>query len=303
VKDHLKYLDYQVLLPMIARLPPPLAYRLAEWRGTWRYLSRSDSRFAAIRSIAGVFPAFSPQQVRSVARRQFQTVSVDEMESSWFRKGGEFFERATSVEGLEEVRRAVSARRGVLVFLAHWGSPGILFVALGRKGLRFHVVVRPIDRDQDQLHPAHVKWGLKRFADIEAAAGHPFLFTGRGNFPAMRELLRAGQVLLIPFDVTPHIVRSVARVKFLGRAAYFPDGIARLHQETGAPIFQALVLRSSRRPYQSIRIREVKVSPGMSSEQIMQILVAILEEQIMSRPCQWTLWDSLEWFYREPVQE
>jgi lauroyl/myristoyl acyltransferase len=300
VKDPLKYLDYQVLLPMIARFPPPLAYRLAEWRGSWRYFARSESRSAAIRNIAGAFSTFAPRQVKIVALRQFQTASVDEMESSWFRKNPEFFERVTSIEGLEELRQAARANRGVLIFLAHWGSPGIMFVALGRKGLKFHVVVRPLNRDQDQLHPAHVKWGMNRFADIEAAAGHPFLLTGQGNFPKMRDLLRNGELLMVPFDVTPQIVRSVAGVQFLGRDAYFPDGIARLHQETGAQVFQSLILRSPHRPYQSIRIREVKLSPGMTSQQIMQKLVGILEEQIISAPGHWTLWDSLEWFYREP---
>ncbi|MBI2821204.1 MAG: hypothetical protein HYX74_03170 [Acidobacteria bacterium] len=299
MRSLLKYLDYQFLLPLVARFPYPVAYRLAEWRGDALYLSRKQSRRHAIENILKAFPSLAEGEAREIARSHYRTLSVDEMESFWFDRTSEFFDRYVSVDGLENLRRAAHPG-GALLLLGHWGSACTLFVALGRRGVSFHIVGRPLERATDCLHPAHLRYGKKRVADIEKAVGHPFLYTGRGNFERMQDLLHAGQIIMIMFDVTPNILRHVRPVRFFDRTAYFADGVVRLQRQTGARLFRGSIRRQRHPPYQRIQIREVDVASSTGDDELLQQLVGMLEEEIREDPSRWTLWDSLGWFYQPP---
>ncbi|MBI4454686.1 MAG: hypothetical protein HY644_02170 [Acidobacteria bacterium] len=300
MRSLLKDLDYRLLLPFIARLPFPLAYRAAEWRGDWIYLLRRNSRRHAIENIREALDPISESRSREIARRHYQTLSVDEMEAFWFGRDSDFFSDYVSVEGLEDLQKAAGHPGGVLLILGHWGSSGTLFVALGKRGVSFHIVGRPLERNTDRLQPAQLRYGKKRVLDIETAVGHPFLLTGLGNFARMRELLRSGEMVMIMFDVTPNILRHVQTVQFFGRKAYFANGVAQLQRQTGARVFRGSIYRSRRHPYQRIRIWEIPVIASMSQDQLLQQLVCTLEDEIRKRPFEWTLWDSMGWFYQAP---
>ncbi|HEV8130109.1 MAG TPA: hypothetical protein VGQ81_02580 [Acidobacteriota bacterium] len=298
MRNVFKYLEYQIFLPLASRFPLPLAYRLAEWRGSWMYRTRKDSRQHAIQNIRATFPLLTARDAERIAREHYRTLSVVDVESLWFKKNVDFFLTHTRVDGLEKLKGAAGRPGGALVLLAHWGSVATFFVAIGKRGLSFHVVVRPIERDEDRLDPAHLKFAKKCVSDIGQAIGHPLLYTS-GSFRKKRDLLRSGEILMTAFDVTPHILHHIQPVQFFGRTAYFPSGLARLQQETGAHVFYGLILRSKQSPYQRIQIREVPLTTGR--DELMQRLVSMLEEEIRKSPSQWTLWDSMEWFYR-PLQ-
>jgi lauroyl/myristoyl acyltransferase len=293
--------DYDILLPLISRFPPSLAYRMAEWRGSWIYRAREESRQHAIENVRRALTVLSEREVRAVVRRHYQTLSVDEMESFWFEKDSEFFRRNLVIEGLETLQQSAGRPGGAILMIGHWGSPGTLIVALGKNGIPFNVAVRPIERDEDALHPAQLQYAKKRLADIERAIQRPILYTGQGKFPRMRELLRSGELIMLQLDVTPNILRHVQPALFFGRTAYFADGIVRLQQDTGARVFYCIILRMRKRPYQRIQIREITVTPSAKVTELLQQLVSLLEEEIRERPCQWTLWDSMSWFYQPPV--
>ncbi len=297
--DLWKHFDYRLLLPLISHLPPRLAYRLAEWRGNWMYRARRDSRRSAIQNISAAFPSLAPGDAEGIARQHYQTLSVAEMECLWFKKNADFFLTLTHVEGLDKLKRAAGQPGGALVSLAHWGSLDTFFVALGKRGVPFYIIGRPIERDEDRLHPAHLKFARKCVSDIGEAVGHPLLYTGRGGFQKMRELLRAGEILMTAFDVTPHILHHVQPIRFFGRIAYFPYGLTRLQQEAGARVFYGFIFRSKQPPYQRIQIRELPLTGG--GDELMPRLVSVLEEKIRKSPSQWTLWDSMSWFYQAPA--
>ena len=299
MRDLVKYLDYWFYLPAISLLPPGLAYRMAELRGDWMCRARKDSARHAIRNILAVFPSLTARQVSEIARGHYRALSVVEMEAFWFTRSAEFFQTHMTVEGLENLKSAAGRPGGALVLLPHWGSVATFFVSIGKRGISFYVVGRPIARQQDQLHPAHLKAARKCMADIGDAIGHPLLYTGRGGFSKMRELLQSGEILMTAFDVTPHILRNVQAVQFFGRTAYFPDGLAQLQQQTGARVFYGFILRYKQKPYQRIEIRRLPEAPAGGEQNLMQRLVSMLEQEIRKRPCQWTLWDSMEWFYHE----
>lgn len=289
------YLDYGFLLPLMARLPVPAAYRMAEARGDLLYCARKLSREHGVENIRSVLSLSEPE-AREIIRRQFRTISVDELEAFWFEGRDSFFDRHVEVTGAEELRRASGRPGGVLLVLGHWGSACTLFVALGRMGIHFHIVGRPLDREIDPFHPAYLEYGKRRIAALEQATGHPFIYTGRGNFGRIRELLSGGATVLMMFDVTPNILKHVQPARFFGRTAYFADGVVRLQQDTGARVFSTSITRDPERCLQRVEVSEVNVSAPEGG--LLQSLVGSLEAEIRRRPHEWILWDSLTWFFQ-----
>jgi lauroyl/myristoyl acyltransferase len=298
LKRLLGYLDYRLLLPLAARLSVSSAYRLAEARGDLLYCARRASREHAVANLQGAL-AVSEPEARTSIRRQFRTASVDELEAFWFDDHPSFFERHVEVRGAADLQAAAGKPGGILLVMGHWGSACTLFVALGRMGIHFHIVGRPLERDLDPIHPAHLAYGRRRIAAIERAAGHPLIYTGRGNFTRLGELLRSGETVLMMFDVTPNILRHVQPVRFFGRTAYFADGVVKLQEQSGARVFLGGITRDEEKPLQRVSLTEL--NPAAAEGGLLQGLVGLLEEEIRRRPHEWLLWDSMTWFYQPKV--
>ena len=295
--DLIRHLDYSIFLPSIARLPVRLAYKMADARGDLIYRYAAGSRLHAERSVARVFPDLSAQQAQSIVRSNFRVLSRDAMETFWYTRPPSFFEKITEVSGLEELRKAAKAGNGVLLFSGHFGNIGLFFVALGNKGIEMNIIGRSIEPGDNPLHPAELRYNRKRVRWIESAVRRPFILTGKGNYPLMREKLRQGEIVMILIDVAPYLLRRTVPVSFLGGQTLFGFGIASLYRETGAPVFQWTIRADNRN---RIEIEEVtdQVRDLGSEEEIMRKLAGLLEQKIFRYPDHWNQWDSLEHFHR-----
>ena len=295
--DLIRHLDYSVLLPSIARLPVRLAYRMADVRGDLFHRYAADSRIHAERSVARVFPELTAAEAQNIVRKNFRVISRDAMETFWYTRPPAFFEKITEISGLEELSKATNAGRGVLLFSGHFGNIGLFFVALGKKGIAMNIIGRSIDPADNPLHPAELRYNRKRVHRIESTVRRPFILTGRGNYPVMREKLRQGEIVMLLIDVAPYLLKKTVPVSFLGGQTLFGFGLSSLHRETGAPIFQWSI-RSDDRNH--IEIEEVteQVRNLDSDEEVMQRLAGLLERKIRLYPDQWNQWDSLDHFHK-----
>jgi lauroyl/myristoyl acyltransferase len=300
--DWITRLDYSVFMPAAARLPARLAYLLADIRGALVYGARADSRRHALASVRQVFPELSEKEVIRIVRRHYQILSANELEGFWYGHPASSLNRLVRFTGLEELRAAIAAGKGVLLFSGHMGCTGIFFAASGRNGIVMNIIGRSIEPDENPLPPVVLRYNRRRVAWIEEAVSRPFILTGRGKYPEMRAKLQAGELVMMLIDVVPLLLRRVVPVTFLGRTAYFGTGIAGLYLETGAPIFQWTIQRKRQ---QEVEIRNVTDRVrGLDDQQaIIQALAGLLEEKIRSCPDHWNQWDSLEHFYTPPAEE
>ncbi len=301
--DWIQYFDYSVFMPAASRLPARLAYLLADIRGSLVFRTRTDSRRHALANVRRVFPDLPECEVVGIVRRHYQILSANELEGFWYGRPAAFLNRLVRFSGLEELRAAASAGKGVLLFSGHLGCTGIFFAASGKNGIQMNIIGRSIDPQENPLPPVVLRYNRRRVAWIEESVCHPFILTGRGNFPQMKAKLQSGEIVMMLIDVVPLLLRRVVSVNFLGQQAYFGAGIAALHLETGAPLFQWTIRR--RCAEQMVEIRDVTSRVhGMCDQQaIMQALAGLLEEKIRACPDHWNQWDSLEHFGTPPKRD
>jgi lauroyl/myristoyl acyltransferase len=302
IPDLKTHFDYSVLLPYIAKMPVELAYRLADARGDIIYRSAGVYRTYAERNVSHVFPQLTATEAAKIVRHHYRILSRDEMEAFWYTRSTSFFDRIAEVRGLEALQAASRAGTGALLFSGHLGSTGLFFVILGKKGIEMNIIGRSIEPGENPLHPAVYRYARKRVGWIESAVKRPFLLTGKGNYPRIREKLNRGEIVMLLIDVVPYLLKRTVPVSFLGGAAEFGDGIASLFCETRAPLFQWTIHREGKN---YIEIKEItdQVKELSSREQIMHKLVHLLEEKILLHPADWNQWDSLEHFRpkRQPL--
>lgn len=298
--DALRWLDYGVYLPFVARCPRAVAYALADRRGGRVMRSRPASLAAALDSLSRVFPEESASQREEWARRHYCVQSRDEMEAFWYKRPLSFFEEFVEISGLPLLREAVAEGKGVLLFSGHVGSTGLFFVVMGLHGFPLNIVGRPLDPNQVPLPAAVTAYAHKRVRGIETALGRPFLLTGRGNYPVMVEKLRQGETLMLLIDVVPTLLKRLVPIEFLGRPCLFGDGIASLHRATGARLLEWNIHQDHGTGVHRIEIRDPELGDvsDRTNQEIVQALANQVDRRIRLHPEDWIQWDSLIHFER-----
>ncbi|HLV01286.1 MAG TPA: hypothetical protein VKZ59_08470 [Acidobacteriota bacterium] len=299
----LKYFDYFILLPLLAQLPVQMAYRLCRFRGWVQAHMRVDSRKHAERNMHRAFPSLPREKVKKLVLEHFQVKARDELEAFWYSRPLSFLSKFVRIDGMEELRRALASGKGVLFFSGHLGSLGLCGVVVSKHGIPVNIVARSIDPEENPLHPAAREYNRKKVAWIEEATSRKFLLTRRGNYPRIRELLRAGEVVMIAIDVLPQAVnpRRSVLIEFMGQKAIFADGIASLYKETEASLIQWTIHRNPETGIQELELRDVTSRVGRQWEkwEIMQTLAGLIEEKIRKYPDHWHVWDSLHLYERD----
>ena len=104
-----------------SRLPWRLAIRVHKALGrlVWRLASRR--RDMVERSLAGIFPEFSHDEIRGIGRRHFESLSacLAETAFAWFGRVDHSLTKF-SIEGDQHVRVALAAGRGVILYTGHF---------------------------------------------------------------------------------------------------------------------------------------------------------------------------------------
>ncbi len=184
------YLDYSLFLPLMSKFPFPIAYGLAKFRGWLQYLARTSWRHHAQDNVSKVFPSLGIRETKKIVAHHFQVESCNEMEAFWYRNPSSFFEDFVEISGLEVLKEAVGSKAGVLLVSGHFGSTGLFFTVVGKQGIKINIVGRPIESQENPLHPARLRYNRKRVRWIEEAVNRPSLLTGKGNYPILLDKLR-----------------------------------------------------------------------------------------------------------------
>lgn len=294
----LKYVDYFVALPLLARLPVQTAYWCCGLRGWIQLRMRGESRKHAQKNMIQILPSLDSNQVKRLVLEHFQVKARDELEAFWYSRPLASLLKFVRVEGLDELRNAYARGKGVLYFSGHLGSPGLCGTVIGKHGIPVNIIARSIEPEENPLHPAARRFNRKKVAWIEDAVGRDFVLAGKGNYPRIRELLKAGEVVMILIDVLPQTVnpRRTVPVQFLAQTCLFADGVASLYRETEASLVYWTICRNRRTGLQEIEIRDVteKIGRQSSNQEIVQQLADLVEKKIRMCPEHWHIWDSVE---------
>lgn len=245
-------------------------------------------RRRAVENLALAFPDLSPRDARRLARDSFRSVGRSAADLPRLRG----MSRAAlldlvRIRGLERLRAAIAAGRGVVGIAPHLGNWEIFAAALAARGVPVTAVAAELydPRLSRYLVAARRRWGVSTIV--------------KGTPGATREalgVLQRGEMLGTLIDL--HTRDEGIEARFLGRPSHTAAGPIRLALRTGAAVVPMAIVRAADGRYEA-EIRDPLAFGGADGsardvEEGVRLAAAALEAFIREHPGQW-LWMHDRW--------
>lgn len=284
---------YHYLLPLLAKLPQVLAYRLVTFYSKLQLAEHPVEHEQIYRQMQRVFIDHSDEQLKRWADYFLSMQEREKLDTEFF-QGLSSDAQIDAFVHLHNQQELLSARqqgRHVFITTGHFGRLWMAGIGLQRYGISVGTITRDGGTENTQQLPeVEFKYRAKKLQVLQQRLGGPFLVEGDSVRPIYRALDQHVMALLIdvPYEQSKE---GCIELPFLGKSARFPTGIAKIARKTNALIVPYYVLESR----QGL---DVNFFPGLeaadlSETEIMQQLVGLLEKQILAHPEQWWLWPAL----------
>ncbi len=279
----------------MARVPltDPLSRLLLWWFrvvGSIAYLL-GIRRPIVLDGLTRAYPSWSEAQRRALALKHYRHLgqSLGELFLGRLLSPASL-DRLVFYEGLDAVREARKAGKGVILASAHFGNLELLIRALAQQpGVSLTVLHRNLkDGFNKWIFSGWKKAGAGEILDKDVTA-------------AALAVLRRGESLGLAIDQNMLVKKGIF-VDFFGTQACTTPAPAVLSLRTGAPVFLCLMTRNADGTH-TLRFEHVftpeKRAPGLI-EQVTLELNKRLERLILEYPDQW-FWVHRRWKTRPPV--
>ena len=249
-------------------------------------LSRRRRRIALDNLRLAYGPGLDPAEARRVVSacwRHFGRIAFDT--ACFPRLGREAVGRLVHYEGLEHIRRAYAAGRGVLLFSAHFGHWELTALMQGFLGMPLALVTRPLDNRRLE----------QRLAELRGLSGNRVIH----KRSAVREMLRAlrerwGVAIVLDQDAR----RQGVFVPFFGRPASTSPTLALVALRTGAAIVPTYSIPLPDGSYRIVYEPEIALDPtGDLEADVLRITAECtrhIERWVRAHPELW-LWMHRRW--------
>lgn len=237
-------IDYDILLPVMARLPITWGRVIARLRGRfyatlkrdWRTFSFGDSELyqRTFNTLKELTPELNDAQCHELVARRYEAQSLEEFEGACLPTRN-ISDWPLHIEGLDEVLSQLASQPRVVFVTTHFGSSILGTAMLGCLGIPVLGMSSNVVEDS-RVHPA-----IGRFYRRKYAAMAPYLRGGeildrQGNASKfVRFLLRGGAVVIVG-DLPPDPHEQPLVKSFLGKSRGFAPGAAKLAEMTHAKL-------------------------------------------------------------------
>lgn len=290
---------YQFLLPLLAKLPQTLAYRLVSLSGRISARQRGAEKEIIMQQMQQVFTDKSPAEFAQLADYFFYMTEREALDTWFFKccKTEQQVEQFVQLDGFDYITDARAAGRHVIISSGHFGRFWMAGVGMSAKGVSVGTITRDGgDTNEHGLAEQEYQYRLKKLAWLQQCFGGPFLVEGDSARPIYRALNEhvMGLFIDVPYAGDKN---GCIQLDFLGKPARFPLGPAKIAKRTKALIVPFYV-------FESRAGLQAKFYPPIDTEQlseaeIMRQLVSLLEVQIRAFPEQWWLWAALPLMWQE----
>ncbi len=291
-KHRLEYAGFVVLRTVLRILPESLALGVGEALGLLAGSAFRIRRRVVDANLALAFPEADRRWRARVARGCFRHLGREA--AALFRLGSrspQWVRDATEVEGLEALRDALAEGRGVVVVTGHLGSWEMGGAALTTRGIALEPValVQANPLFDRELTATRERFGLR------------LILRGHAPKEVMRSLRRGRAPALVADQNARH---ASVFIDFFGVPAATFRGPALFALRSGAPLFHAVCLRTSRHPQRyRLVLEEVAIEATGDLEHDVGVVtkahVALLERWIRRAPDQY-FWQHKRWKTRPP---
>jgi Kdo2-lipid IVA lauroyltransferase/acyltransferase len=276
---------------LVRLLPLTAAQRIGSVIGRPAWYLSGRNRTKALRSLERAFPELTEEERLNRARASFRHLGTSLMEVAWMPNLDRKTLRATTEWiHLDQLERAATAGRGVILFTGHCGNWEWMASAIALEGFEMNVIAREIDetRFNDYIVAARSRFGVETI--------------GRGSESSAREIirtLRSGKILGVLID--QNIRTEVVRVPFFGHDAPTPIGPAKLAVRSGAMVIAGFIERHQGR--HRIRFEQaIDTTEIRDPVEITRRMTEAIEDQIRRVPEQW-VWMHDRWRPRSSQRE
>jgi len=294
----LHIIERAAYLPFLARLPAPLGYRMACWRGDWLFRWDAGKRTELVRNLRLVLGnELSPAAAQQVTRDWFRLASCEAVDVKRLRRGARPLQRLVEIRGREHLEAALAAGKGAILCTGHFGSLNSGLSVLHASGFPVTSIQRWWWNYEADLSSAKRLFWDRVYArpllrhrqrpNIEPWPGRPEV--------AVRAAaaLRANEMVMIAIDASPldsDRARAV-EVPFLGRRAGVLPGVVALAQVTGAPVLMGFLYRAADYRHQ---VWEISAPVPLEGETATAFgrCAAEVSAAIRRSPAHWEFWDN-----------
>ncbi|HEY7801034.1 MAG TPA: lysophospholipid acyltransferase family protein, partial [Dehalococcoidia bacterium] len=292
-----KYYLMLAVVNTIGRMPLGWRYgisrivsdRVYDWRPKIRNNVRSN-----IRHVLG--PQASDEEVDRIGRQcarnagRYYADVVGMHRIDVFR----FLEHELVLEGVEYVREAQAAGRGVVLASAHYANPEFAVQGLAAAGIKVFALVEP-------LQPPELG---RLMRSLRAVHGHEYQAVSFGAIKNAIAWLRGGGVVAILVD--RDIQKRGVEIEFCGYPAKFPTGAVDLAMRTGSVLIPGWVRRTGGfRVHAAIGPPMPLIMTGNTDDDLRinsARLLALFEQHLRQDPGQWSVLDRIWPDDLEPAQ-
>ncbi len=277
------------LLPLVVgpvrAMPLPMARSFGRGLGTLFFLLSKRYRRVALKNLNLVYGA-----EKSSRERWRMALAVFRHFGAW---GTEFVkmpqlsreqvDALATVEGEENLCRALESGKGVLLITGHFGNWEFMARWLTTHGYPLNVVAR------DARNPA----ATKLLTDTRQGTGAQVMYRGNSARAVLQCLKKNEIVGILPDQNAADVV-----VPFMGFPTGTVDGPGVIHLKTQAPLLFSWCIRTPGKGYRILFEPPEVVEPTGDKEadvaQVMTLINARLEAQVRQTPTQW-LWLHDRW--------
>jgi lauroyl/myristoyl acyltransferase len=285
----LRFRAFRMIQWLMERLPRRLAYALAIVIARFAYIFAGRARRTLQENLRAALPEVSDRELRLISWNNFRNHSkayADLMRLPSARV--EDLGPLLHVDGLEHLEAARAHGRGVLVVSAHMGSWEVAAAI-------WSATIAPVSLFAEELEPREMYEWYRR---TRARLGISVLPLSRAGLKQVVRALEAEEMVVTAID--RDVLRTGILVDFFGRPAHIPEGPAAIALRKGTPLLPVCVYRLPDDTYQAVGyppiIAETTGDREHDLREVMQKLVAHLEEIIRAHPDQWhmphPIWES-----------
>ncbi len=288
-KDFVRKLSYGMgrfaigLCDAAARIVPlSFLYAFARTMAFFGYRLARRQRGIALESLAMAFgDEKAPEEIRAIAKECFYSMAGTAFEFFMFMKHPERIHRFVTIEGLENLDKALAAGRGVVAVSAHFGSFPLLLSRLAQEGYRVHSILRHMrDENLDRLFEE------KR---LQMNVGSVYTQPRQECVNKSLRVLRQNEILFVQLD--QNFGTGGIFVDFFGVKAATATGPIIFSLRTGAPLVPMFIRRveGPRHLIEILAPREIDQTQNRDDAvyAVVQELTNIIEGYIRKYPHEW----------------
>ncbi len=273
---------------LLGHIPPGLSIPLAKAVG--RTVYRLDKKRAKI-ARDNLRMAFGGErtegEIDSIAVKVFENLAMTVIEFTrqpWLKE--QDLEGYVKCVGMENLERALSKKKGVIICTAHFGNWELLAAFMGLKGFPMDIVVRDLDHP---LFDNLVRW-------VRMRSGNAIIAKKMAMRPLLKNLSRnAIAGILLDQNVTH---AEGVFVDFFGKEACTNKGPALLAASSGAAVLPTFIQRTSDRTHTVFIGEEITLvnSGDKSADAVANtaLFTKAIEDMVRAEPAQW-FWVHRRW--------